>query len=161
MSLRQRVSSDHELARLLQIGIVLEEVNEARARRHRDSIGETDETLSTLLAEASEESAEHRQRLETLLKELEATPIPPDEIDTLVGDHYAASRPEDFDDVLYDQLCSEESAYKFYDDLIDAIEDSETVFSADRERILERLRSIREQEERGVEAVLELMESES
>lgn len=161
MSLRQRVSSDHELARLLQIGIVLEEVNEARARRHRDSLAGADEALETLLAEASEESADHRRRLETLLEDLDAAPIAPDEIDALVGDHYAASRPEDFDDVLYDQLCSEESAYKFYEDLIDAIEDSEAAFSTDRTRVLERLRTIRDQEERGVEAVLELMEARS
>lgn len=38
MSLGQRVSSDHQLARLLQIGVVLEEVVESRAAHHRESL---------------------------------------------------------------------------------------------------------------------------
>ncbi len=159
MSLRQRVSSDHQLARLLQIGIVLEEVNEARARRHQRSLAELDDVVAELLADASEESAVHRQQLEGLLEELNADPMAPEEIDALVGDHYAASRPESFDDVLYDQLCSEESAYKFYEDLIAAIEDSNASFSVDRETLLDQLQAIRDQEEQGAQAVLELMES--
>ncbi len=46
----------------------------------------------------------------------------------------------------------------FYDDLIDAIETSESAFAVDRERVLETLRSIRADEAAGVEAVTRLME---
>ena len=66
---------------------------------------------------------------------------------------------EDFDGVLYDQLCNEETAYKFYDDLIAAIEGSDVRFSIDRDRLLSVLEEIREEEKEGVEDVTELMET--
>ena len=65
----------------------------------------------------------------------------------------------DFDGVLYDQLCNEETAYKFYDDLIAAIEGSDVRFTIGRERLLSVLRAIREEEAEGVEEVTELMET--
>jgi hypothetical protein len=65
----------------------------------------------------------------------------------------------DFDGVLYDQLCNEETAYKFYDDLIEAIEASDVQFSVDRDRLLSTLRAIREEEKEGAEEVTELMET--
>jgi hypothetical protein len=74
----------------------------------------------------------------------------------LVEQQYEAD--QDFDGVLYDQLCNEETAYKFYDDLIGAIEESEASFSIDRDRLLSVLREIRAEEEEGVEEVAELME---
>ncbi|USZ70389.1 ferritin-like domain-containing protein [Natronosalvus halobius] len=161
MSLGQRVSSDHQLTRLLQIGIVLEEVVESRAAHHLESLPEAereaiDEEVRALLAEAAEESAEHRQRLEALVDELDAETVSYEEINTLVDARYGP--PEDTDGVLYDQLCNEETAYKFYDDLIAAIEASETDFSVDRERVLDTLEAIREEETEGVEAVTEIME---
>jgi len=51
--------------------------------------------------------------------------------------------------VLYDQLCNEETAYKFYDDLIDAIEDSDAEFTIDRAELLDELHAIREDEAEG------------
>ena len=158
MSLTQPVASDHQLARLLQIGIVLEEVVEARAAKHAsetDSV--TDNELVALLDEASAESARHRRQLEELVADLEANTVPFEEIQTLVEAQYEAD--DEFDGVLYDQLCNEETAYKFYDDLIDSIEASETTFSIDRERLLDVLRIIREEEAEGVEEVTELMEA--
>ena len=157
MSLTQPVASDHQLARLLQIGIVLEEVVEARAGKHAAATDDGDADLAALLEEASAESARHRRQLESLLDDLDADTVPFEEIQTLVEAQYEAD--EDFDGVLYDQLCNEETAYKFYDDLIDAIEAAETGFSVDRDRLLDTLRVIREEEAEGVEDVTELMEA--
>ncbi|QZA87572.1 ferritin-like domain-containing protein [Salinarchaeum sp. IM2453] len=160
MSLQQRVSSDHQLARLLQIGAVLEEVIEARTRRHLDTMEVTDE-VHTLLEESAGESTEHRQRVEELIDELDTETVPYESIEKLVDEQYANTQPEDFDGVLYDQLCNEETAYKFYDDLIEAIEQSEAEFSIDRDRVLSVLRDIRAEEEAGVEDVLSVMEQQS
>lgn len=163
MSLRERVSSDRQLARLLQIGVVLEEVVEARAARHYESLsaderGDLDAEIGELLEEAEAESADHRVRLEALIDDLDAESVPFAEIEALVARQYGGTEPEDFDGILYDQLHGEESAYKFYDDLIDAIERSETTFGVDRERLLDTLASIREEEAAGVEEVTKLME---
>ncbi|RBI64242.1 ferritin-like domain-containing protein [halophilic archaeon] len=163
MSVGERVSSDRQLARLLQIGVVLEEVVEARAARHYESLSSAErddlrEDVRELLTEAREESAEHRERLETLVDELDAESVPFEEIETLVGQQYAQTAPEDFDGVLYDQLHGEETAYKFYDDLIEAIEASDVAFGLDRRRLLDTLESIREEEAEGVEEVTRIME---
>ena len=158
MSLTQPVASDHQLARLLQIGIVLEEVVEARAGKHAAETDDAaDADLARLLEDASAESAQHRRQLEELLDDLDADTVPFEEIQTLVEAQYEAD--EDFDGVLYDQLCNEETAYKFYDDLIESIEASETSFSVDRGRLRDTLRLIREEEAEGVEDVTELMEA--
>ncbi|MEF8782879.1 MAG: ferritin-like domain-containing protein [Haloarculaceae archaeon] len=156
MSLKSPVSSDHQLARLLQIGVVLEEVVEARAAKHADS-GNLDDDVRALLREAAAESATHRERLDELVGELDADTIPFDDIKALVEQRYEAD--QDFDSVLYDQLCNEETAYKFYDDLVDAVEDAEATFSVDRDQLLGVLRELRADEEDGVEAVTELMEA--
>ena len=165
MSVGQRVASDHQLARLLQIGIVLEEVVEARAHRHYQSLADEerklDPEIEALLAEAAEESADHRERLETLIGELDVESVPFEEIETLVEERYGRSEPDDFDGVLYDQLCNEETAYKFYDDLIEAVEASDVQFSVDRERLVELLAAIREEEAAGVEEVTTIMERRS
>ena len=158
MSLRQRVASDGQLVRLLQIGVVLEEVVEARTYEHSSSLVRLDASTEALLEEAAEESAGHRERLTALIDDLEANSVPFDRIQPLVAEHYEAD--EGFDDVLYDQLCNEETAYKFYDDLIEAIESSEVEFSVDRGRLLDVLSGIREEEAEGVEDVTQLMETE-
>ncbi|WP_101296733.1 ferritin family protein [Halegenticoccus soli] len=163
MSLGQRVASDHQLARLLQIGVVLEEVVEARAYHHYQSLTgeerELDAEIETLLEHAAEESAEHRERLADLIDELDAESVPFEEIETLVEAKYGKTKPDDFDGILYDQLCNEETAYKFYDDLIAAVEASDEQFSVDRERLLSTLRDIREEEAAGVEEVTRVMET--
>ncbi len=158
MSLTQPVASDHQLARLLQIGMVLEEVVEARAHKHHETLGDDklDGEIVKLLEGAATESGEHRRRLESLVDELDADPVAYEEIEALVAARYETDT--DFDGVLYDQLCNEETAYKFYDDLISAIEESEIDFTIDRDRLLSVLREIREEEREGVEEVTELME---
>ena len=157
MSVSTPVGSDHQLARLLQIGMVLEEVVEARAHKHHETLEDVDEAVVALLEEAAEESAEHRRRLEALAGELEADTVDYEEIERLVAAQYEADT--NTDGVLYDQLASEETAYKFYDDLIGAIESSDVRFGIDRDRLLSVLREIRADEEDGVEAVTRLMET--
>jgi rubrerythrin len=164
MSVATQVGSDRQLARLLQIGVVLEEVVEARAAEHYQSLSAAEQEdlapeIEGLLEHAAEESAEHRQRLEGLIDELNAESVPFEEIEELVAATYDQTSPADFDGILYDQLHGEETAYKFYDDLIGAIEDSEQRFGIDRERLLEELRAIREEEESGVQEVADIMEA--
>ena len=156
MSLSHRVVSDGQLVRLLQIGVVLEEVVEARAYEHSSTLSDLDTDTEALLEEAAEESSIHRERLTALIDMLDADSVPFDRIQALVTDRYEAD--DEFDDVLYDQLCNEETAYKFYDDLIDAIESSEVEFSVNRGRLLDVLYEIREEEAEGVEDVTRLME---
>ena len=159
VSVGQRVTTDDQLARLLQIGIVLEEVVEARAYHHYRSLDEElDEEVAGLLEDAAEESAEHRERLEALVDGLGVESVPFDEIESLVDARYGRTQPEDFDGVLYDQLCNEETAYKFYDDLIEAIEASDAEFSIDRAHLLTVLRELRDEERDGVEEVTTIME---
>jgi rubrerythrin len=157
MSLQSPVGSDHQLARLLQIGVVLEEVVEARAAKHAAESEDITEEVREFLKEAAEESADHRERVQGLVEQLDAETIGFDEIQTLVEQQYEAD--QDFDGVLYDQLCNEETAYKFYDDLIEAIETSDAEFSIDRDRLLSVLTAIRDEEAEGVEEVTKLMES--
>ena len=161
MTVNDRVSTDTQLARLLQIGVVLEEVVEVRAARHYDALSpeERDDDIEALLAEAREESAEHRERLESLIDQLDAEAVPLDEVEALVEATYAQTGPEDFDGVLYDQLHGEETAYKFYDDLIEAVEASDATFGLDREELLATLKDIREEEAHGVEEVTAVMEA--
>jgi rubrerythrin len=158
VSLSSPVASDHQLARLLQIGMVLEEVVEARAYEHYEALDDAvlEVDIVTLLEEAADESAEHRKRLEALVDELDADAVAYEEIEELVAARYESDT--DFDGVLYDQLCNEETAYKFYDDLVAAIEGSDVRFSIARGPLLDTLREIREEEKEGVEEVTELME---
>jgi len=161
VSVGHRVTSDHQLARLLQIGVVLEEVVEARAHHHYQALGEEidlDPEIEALLEHAAEESAEHRERLSKLVDELDADHVPFEEIEELVEARYGRTKPEDFDGVLYDQLCNEETAYKFYDDLVGAIRASDAQFSIDRDRLISILVDIREEEADGVEEVTRIME---
>jgi rubrerythrin len=161
VSVGTRITSDDQLARLLQIGVVLEEVVEARAVNHYRELvedHEADDDVAELLEHAAEESADHRERLEALIERLDADSIPFEQIERLVQERYGRSKPEDFDDVLYDQLASEETAYKFYDDVLSALEESEARYSIDRQELVETLEWIREEEADGVEEVTELME---
>ncbi len=144
---------------------MLEEVVEARAYRHYQNLAEEDRDLDAdieaLLEDAAEESARHREELEELVAELDAESVPFEDIETLVEARYGQTKPDDFDGVLYDQLCNEETAYKFYDDLIEAISESDASFSIDREQLLTRLRELREEEAEGVEEVTRIMEARS
>ena len=161
VSVGHQVDSDHQLARLLQIGVVLEEVVEARSYHHYQSLDggpQLDPEIESLLEHVVEESADHRERLEDLIDQLDADSVPFEQIEALVEAQYGATEPDDFDDILYDQLCNEETAYKFYDDLIEAISGSNAEFSIDREELLRTLETIRDEEAEGVREVTEVME---
>lgn len=163
MSVGTRVSSNQQLVRLLQLGVVLEEVVEARAGHHYQSLSpaeraELDPAIHELLTEAREESAEHRNRLQGLIEQLDAETVPADHVEQRVHDRYSRTKPDDFDDILYDQLHAEESAYKFYDDLIGAIQESDVAFDIDRDALLTALDDIRQEEAEGVEEITALME---
>ncbi|MDX1746883.1 MAG: ferritin-like domain-containing protein, partial [Halobacteriales archaeon] len=80
MSVGEAVTSDHQLTRLLQIGVVLEELVEARAYHHYKTLAEKGEEpaegeVADLLEHAREESAEHRARLEDLIDALDGEGI--------------------------------------------------------------------------------------
>ncbi|CCQ32699.1 hypothetical protein HLRTI_000013 [Halorhabdus tiamatea SARL4B] len=156
MTLQRPVTSDHQLGRLLQIGVVLEEVVEARARKHLETSDDLDAELETLLEDAAAQANQHRGRLETLIADLEAESVDYEDIEPLVEAQYQAD--QDFDDIIYDQLCNAETAYKFLDDLLGALEASDTEFSVDREELVSMLEVLREAEARGVETVTDLME---
>ena len=156
MSLRPPLASDDQLARLLQIGVVLEEVAEARAAKHAAESDDLDEQVRETLEAAAAESATHRERLAALVEALDAETVAFDEVQQLVETRYEAD--DEFDGALYDQLCSEETAYKFYDDLVTALESSDASFGVDRGRVLSVLREIRAEEAAGVEEITELME---
>ena len=158
MSVGMSLASDHQLARLLQIGVVLEEVAEARAAKHASESDALDAEVRELLESAAEESAAHSDRLATLVEELDAETVGFEQIEQLVEQQYETG--EAFDGVLYDQLCTEETAYKFYDDLIEAIEGSDARFSVDRDTLLRVLREVRADEQEGAEAITALMERE-
>ena len=162
MSVSESVATDQQLARVLQIGVVLEELVEARAYEHYRSLAEeadeVDEAVEELLLEAREESGEHREYLEALIEDLEAESIPYGEIEALVREKYGGSKPETIDGVLEDQLTSEQTAYTFYDGVIASIESGEADFSIDRERLVEVLRRIQAEEAEGVEEVSAVIE---
>ena len=163
MSVSESVATDQQLARVLQIGVVLEELVEARAYEHyralADEADDVDEAVEELLLEAREESGEHREYLEELIEELDAESIPYGEIEALVREKYGVSKPESIDGVLQDQLTSERTAYIFYDGVIAAIESGEADFSVDRGRLIDVLRRIQDEEAEGVEEVSEVIEA--
>ena len=160
MSLSQSLASDQQLARVLQVGVVLEELVEARAYEHYRALAdetEIDEEVEELLLEANEESREHRDRLAALVEDLEAENLPHGEIEALVREKYGRSAPDDIEAVLYDQRASEETAYNYYDGVIAAIEAGDADFSIDRDRLLSVLRDIRAEEAEGAEEVSEVI----
>jgi rubrerythrin len=138
--------------------MVLEEVVEARAQQQQERLdSQLESPTRTLLAETATEAADHRDRLEELVDKLDTDPVGYKEIEQLVAARYEPDT--NTDGVLYDQLASEETAYKFYDDLLNAIESSEIGFGVNRDQLIAVLREIRAEEEAGVERVMKLMEA--
>lgn len=156
------ITSEQHLIRLLQVGVVLEEIVEARSYQHYQSLARDhdsiDDALEELFEEARDESATHRAHLETLINQLDANTIPFTAVEARVDAHYGQTKPEDFEALLYDQLHGEASAYTFYDDLIAVIERSDAEFSIDRHRLLTTLRKIRDEEADGAKDVTKLLE---
>ncbi|WP_135661519.1 ferritin-like domain-containing protein [Halorhabdus rudnickae] len=159
MSVREPIGSLHQLARLLQIGVVLEEVVEARASKHRQTDEQLDPALDALLEDAIQQARTHRRRLESVIEDIEAESVAYEDIEPLVEAQYQAD--QDFDDIIYDQLCNAETAYKFFDDLLEALETTDATFSVDGDRLRSIVLELRDAEAAGVESVTDLMEAQS
>lgn len=157
MSLHQPIASTHQLARLLQIGVVLQEVIEARTGKHVQATDSDESDLLDLLGDAIDRAKTNRRRLETLIDDLEADSVAYEDIEPLVEAQYQAD--QDFDDIIYDQLCNAETAYKFFADLLEALEESDAEYGVADEDLRGVLLDLREAEARGVEAVTDLMEA--
>ncbi len=161
MNIQKIISSERQLVRLLQIGVVLEEIVEARSYQHYKSISgendKVDDELEELLKEAQSESAQHRENLEDLIDELNASTVSPSEIEKMVENKYSNTKPENFEELLYDQLDGERSAYNFYSDLIEAIKESDIEFSIKKARLINILEKIKKEEAEGVREVKHLL----
>lgn len=156
------VTNDRQLVRILQVGVVLEELIEARVFEHYRELAAKadalDDNIEALLLEAYEESSVHRERLEALIDDLGARSVPYGEIERLVQKRYGGSKPATIDGVLADQLAAEESAFNYYDSVITAIEAGDAAFSIDHDRLLSTLREIRAEEAEGVTDVRDCIE---
>ncbi|ERH13438.1 MAG: hypothetical protein J07HB67_02477 [halophilic archaeon J07HB67] len=167
MSPGQAVASDRRLARLLQIGVVLEEMVEAGAYHHvRRREVELDEPVAALLEEAATESARHRERLEALITELDADSVAYEEIQTLVEAQYAPPTSS----TTYCTTSCVTRRRRTSSTTISWVRwvrptttrvvrwPTETNFSLDRDRLVATLREIRAEEADGVETVTNMME---
>lgn len=152
---QSRTSTTHQVVRLLQIGIVLEEIAEARATKHAKNADSIDSEMTMVLEDAAANSARHRSTLKNLVEQLDANTVPFDRIEQLVEEQFEPD--QEFDGVLYDQLCSEETAYKLYDDLIGILERSEWSADPETDRLVSELKSLRAQEGEGAREVTQFM----
>lgn len=153
MSVTQSIDSVHQFARLIQIGVVLEELVETRARAHAS---DADDPIGAHLEAAAATAAEHRTRLLGVLDAIDADPGPAEELHALVQHRYEAD--QEFDHVLYDHLCNVETAYKFYEDLSDALDASTVALPVEGEAIADRIAHLKADERRTVEATADLLD---
>lgn len=112
------------VARLLQIGVVIEEYAEEKSARLLSD--EVDEEIRETLMDSLEESLEHRDQLVDLVA-LVGEDIDADTVESRVRDavEAAVDEPEDEHEALQRQLESELMAYEFYDSVLDAIDGSD------------------------------------
>ncbi|AWB27864.1 rubrerythrin [Halococcoides cellulosivorans] len=153
MSVTQSIDSVHQFARLIQIGVVLEELVETRARAQT---GAVEEPIRSHLEAAAATAAEHRTRLLGVLDAIDADHGPAEELQTLVQHRYEAD--QEFDHVLYEHLCNVETAYKFYEDLSEALDASTVALSVEGEAIPDRIAHLMADERRTVEATTDLLD---
>ncbi|MFB6162873.1 MAG: ferritin-like domain-containing protein [Halococcoides sp.] len=153
MSVARSIDSAHQFARLVQIGVVLEELVETRAQSQASV---ADDPVRAHLERAGATAAEHRTRLLAILDAVASDPGPAEELQTLVQHQYEAD--QEFDHVLYDHLCNVETAYKFYADLLAALESSTVELPADEGAIVDRIAHLKADERRAVEATTDLLD---
>ena len=154
--------SEPQLVRLLQTGYVLEGIVEGRSDYHQHlPVIDSTRTAAVwnLLEEAHVESREHRNRLKELINLLNASCISPTVIEELVEAQYNYETVESVDDVLRDQVLSELSAYKFYDELLGAIAECDTSFSVDHTELVTILKDIRSEELEGINETISVIEA--
>ena len=154
--------NESELVRLLQTGYVLEGIVEGRSNYHQ-RLPVVDGTrmsiVCDLLEEAHVESKEHRNQLQELINSFGASCISSEVIEQLVETQYDRETVENIDDILHDQLLSELSAYKFYDELLVAIAESDMSPSINRNELIATLEKIRSEELEGIDETLSVMET--
>ncbi|MFB6176745.1 MAG: ferritin-like domain-containing protein [Halobaculum sp.] len=148
------MTPEPRLVRLLQTGYVLEAIVEGRSDQHRYVLGGSPEhdLVRELLADAHSESQCHRQRLDELLVDLGAEPVP-SRVTRLVEAEYDSPHAT-VEAILTDQLCSELSAYRFYDAVLDTV--TEPSADAVPATAVAALEEIRAEEREGVSEVLAL-----
>lgn len=151
------VITDGELARLLEIGYVLETIVEARSDRHTTVQSIEDTAVRSVLAEARSESRRHRERLEQLLAAIGRDPSVSGNVAALVESRYDRSTIDCVDDVLQDQLASELSAYQFYDTVLAHLRRHETSLTVDIDEVVTELEEIREDERDGAVELAQLI----
>jgi rubrerythrin len=150
---RAAVPSEDDLARLLQIGVVIEEYAEEKsARLLTDAVD--DDGVREMLNESLEESDEHRRRILDVVRSMGAD-IDEEHVESLVRDAVEANvdEPTDPDEALRRQLDSERLAYSFYDSLIDACRASESIDDGVLADVLDTLEDIREDEREDAEKI--------
>jgi len=145
---RVAVPSVEDLARLLQIGVVIEEYAEEKsARLLSDAVDDDD--VREMLDESLHESDEHRRELLELVRGVGAD-VDEEHVESLVRDAVEANveTPADPDDALRQQLGSERLAYSYYDSLIEACRASDDIDDETLTEVIENLEEIREDEVR-------------
>lgn len=150
---RVAVPSEKDLARLLQIGVVIEEYAEEKsARLLSDAVD--DEGVREMLDESLEESDEHRRRILDVVRRMGAD-VDEDHVESLVRDAVEANveEPANPDEALRQQLGSERLAYSYYDSLIEACRASERIDDGTLTDVLDTLEDIREDELEDAEMI--------
>jgi len=150
---RVAVPSEDDLARLLQIGVVIEEYAEEKsARLLSDAVD--DESVRDMLDESLEESDEHRRRILDVVRRMGAD-VDEGHIESLVRDAVEANvdTPSNPDEALRQQLDSERLAYSYYDSLIEACRASESIDDETLAEVVETLEDIREDELEDAEKI--------
>ncbi|MDZ7687325.1 MAG: ferritin-like domain-containing protein [Halobacteriales archaeon] len=150
---RVAVPSEDDLARLLQIGVVIEEYAEEKsARLLSDAVD--DGSVREMLGESLEESDEHRRRILKVVRRMGAD-IDEEHVESLVRDAVEANidTPRNSDEALRQQLDSELLAYSYYDSLIEACLASENIDDETLAEVVETLEEIREDELEDAEKI--------
>lgn len=150
---RVAVPSEDDLARLLQIGVVIEEYAEEKSARLLSEAVD-DEGVREMLGESLEESDEHRRRILDVVRRMGAE-VDEEHVESLVKDAVEANvdEPANPDEALRQQLGSERLAYSYYDSLIEACRASESIDDGVLAEVLDTLEDICEDEREDAEKI--------
>ncbi len=118
------IPDSRALARLLQIGVVIEEYAEEKSARLLSD--DVDSEAREALLDSLRESEEHRDRLVELVS-LVGADVDPETVEERVKEAVESEveEPDDEREALEQQLESELLAYRFYDNVLDAIDGSD------------------------------------
>jgi len=155
--------TDERIARFLQVGYVLEAIVEGRCSEHHDHLPMDQPSTSltrNLLAEAQSESRRHREQIASILEELNKKSPPLETVSTRIETNYERTYDK-IEAVLYDQLCSEFSAFQYYDSVHEwLVKDRSCLdLSISPDKVITIVKDIRQEEQEGVYDVLDAIES--